>query len=37
MEKIIEEKNQGIALQLDKDQKNTRNLYIESYGCYKPL
>ncbi|MGB5268922.1 MAG: MiaB/RimO family radical SAM methylthiotransferase, partial [Eudoraea sp.] len=33
MEKIIEEKNQGTALTLDKDQKNTRNLYIESYGC----
>ena len=33
MEKIIEEKNQGTALTLEKDQKNTRNLYIESYGC----
>ncbi len=33
MEKIIEEKNQGTALTLEKNQKNTRNLYIESYGC----
>jgi len=33
MEKIIEEKNQGTALTLEKDHKNTRNLYIESYGC----
>lgn len=33
MEKIIEEKNQGTVLSLDKEQKNTRNLYIESYGC----
>ena len=33
MEKIIEEKNQGTALKLEKDNKNTRNLYIESYGC----
>ena len=33
MEKIIEDKNQGTALTLEKDNKNTRNLYIESYGC----
>lgn len=33
MEKIIDESIQGDALSLKKDKKNTRNLYIESYGC----
>lgn len=33
MEKIIDESIQGDALSLKKDIKNTRNLYIESYGC----
>ncbi|MDG2052512.1 MAG: tRNA (N6-isopentenyl adenosine(37)-C2)-methylthiotransferase MiaB [Flavobacteriaceae bacterium] len=33
MEKIINEEKQGEALVLDINKKNTRNLYIESYGC----
>ena len=33
MEKIIDEKKQGEALTLDTNKKNTRNLFIESYGC----
>ncbi|NND78934.1 MAG: radical SAM protein, partial [Maribacter sp.] len=33
MEKIIDEKVQGEALILDQNRKNTRKLYIESYGC----
>ncbi|PIF00980.1 MAG: tRNA (N6-isopentenyl adenosine(37)-C2)-methylthiotransferase MiaB [Maribacter sp.] len=33
MEKIIDESIQGNTLSLKKDIKNTRNLYIESYGC----
>lgn len=33
MEKIIDESVQGNSLSLKKDEKNTRNLYIESYGC----
>lgn len=33
MEKIIDESIQGDALSLKKDKKNTRNLYIESFGC----
>jgi len=33
MEKIIDESIQGETLTLEKDHKNTRNLYIESYGC----
>ncbi|NNK19515.1 MAG: tRNA (N6-isopentenyl adenosine(37)-C2)-methylthiotransferase MiaB [Maribacter sp.] len=33
MEKIIDEKAQGEALILDQNRKNTRKLYIESYGC----
>ena len=33
MEKIINEEKQGEALVLDTNKKNTRNLYIESYGC----
>ncbi|MDE3742853.1 tRNA (N6-isopentenyl adenosine(37)-C2)-methylthiotransferase MiaB [Maribacter polysaccharolyticus] len=33
MEKIIDESVQGKALSLEKNEKNTRNLYIESYGC----
>ena len=33
MEKIIDEDKQGEALVLDTNKKNTRNLYIESYGC----
>jgi len=33
MEKIIDESIQGETLSLDKNKKNTRNLYIESYGC----
>jgi tRNA-2-methylthio-N6-dimethylallyladenosine synthase len=33
MEKIIDEKKQGEALVLETNKKNTRNLFIESYGC----
>tara|TARA_B100000809_G_scaffold66319_1_gene63052 strand:- start:12535 stop:13980 length:1446 start_codon:yes stop_codon:yes gene_type:complete len=33
MEKIIDEEKQGEALVLDSNKKNTRNLFIESYGC----
>ena len=33
MEKIIDEKKQGDALVLDTNNKNTRKLFIESYGC----
>jgi tRNA-2-methylthio-N6-dimethylallyladenosine synthase len=33
MEKIIDEEKQGEALVLDANKKNTRNLFIESYGC----
>ena len=31
--KIIDESQQGNALALEKNEKNTRKLYIESYGC----
>lgn len=33
MEKIFDESIQGKSLSLEKDLKNKRNLYIESYGC----
>ncbi|WP_420604343.1 tRNA (N6-isopentenyl adenosine(37)-C2)-methylthiotransferase MiaB [Flagellimonas sp.] len=33
MEKIIDESQQGSTLALEKDEKNGRKLYIESYGC----
>ncbi|MCV6629927.1 MAG: tRNA (N6-isopentenyl adenosine(37)-C2)-methylthiotransferase MiaB [Flavobacteriaceae bacterium] len=33
MEKIIDEKKQGEALQLETSTNNGRQLYIESYGC----
>ena len=33
MEKILDEALQGITLDVEKKQTNTRNLYIESYGC----
>ncbi len=33
MEKIIDEKKQGETLVLETNKKNTRNLFIESYGC----
>ncbi|MGB5499766.1 MAG: tRNA (N6-isopentenyl adenosine(37)-C2)-methylthiotransferase MiaB [Maribacter sp.] len=33
MEKIIDESIQGETLSLGKNKKNTRNLYIESFGC----
>lgn len=33
MEKIIDESIQGKTLSLEKNKKNARNLYIESYGC----
>jgi len=33
MEKIIDETKQGETLVQSKDEKNTKNLYIESYGC----
>ena len=33
MEKIIDESIQGETLSLEKNKKNTRTLYIESYGC----
>ncbi|GLU43698.1 tRNA (N6-isopentenyl adenosine(37)-C2)-methylthiotransferase MiaB [Allomuricauda sp. NBRC 101325] len=33
IEKIIDESQQGSALALENNTKNTRKLYIESYGC----
>lgn len=33
MEKIIDETKQGETLVKSKNQENTKNLYIESYGC----
>lgn len=33
MEKIIDETKQGETLVKSKSEKNTKNLYIESYGC----
>lgn len=33
MEKVIDESKQGTSLSLQKNEKNTRKLYIESYGC----
>ena len=33
MEKIIDETKQGTSLTLNSKSKNTRKLYIESYGC----
>lgn len=33
MEKIIEEEKQGTTIQLENNGKNSRKLYIESYGC----
>lgn len=33
MEKIIDETRQGTAIKTEKKHSNTRNLYIESYGC----
>ena len=33
MEKIIDEKKQGETLVLDSKKENTRNLFIDSYGC----
>lgn len=33
VEKIIDENQQGSTLALEKNDKNTRKLYIESYGC----
>jgi len=33
MEKIIDEKIQGQALELESNDKNKRKLFIESYGC----
>lgn len=33
MEKIIDEKKQGEALVLDRNNSNKRKLFIESYGC----
>ncbi len=33
IEKIIDESQQGSTLALEKDEKNGRKLYIESYGC----
>ena len=33
IEKTIDEKVQGTPLRLDNNAKNTRKLYIESYGC----
>ncbi|WP_318311236.1 tRNA (N6-isopentenyl adenosine(37)-C2)-methylthiotransferase MiaB [Flagellimonas crocea] len=33
MEKIIDESQQGSTLSLEKNEKNGRKLYIESYGC----
>lgn len=33
MERTIDESVQGTALSIENDKKNTRKLYIESYGC----
>ena len=33
MEKVIDETRQGAPLTLESNTKNTRKLYIESYGC----
>ncbi|MEM9000147.1 MAG: tRNA (N6-isopentenyl adenosine(37)-C2)-methylthiotransferase MiaB [Bacteroidota bacterium] len=33
IEKVIDETVQGTTLKLEKNNKNTRKLYIESYGC----
>ncbi len=33
MEKIIDEKKQGNSLVMEPQEKNTRKLFIESYGC----
>ncbi len=33
VEKIIDESQQGSTLALENNEKNTRKLYIESYGC----
>ncbi|MDC6364060.1 MULTISPECIES: tRNA (N6-isopentenyl adenosine(37)-C2)-methylthiotransferase MiaB [Flavobacteriaceae] len=33
VEKIIDESQQGSTLAIEKNAKNTRKLYIESYGC----
>lgn len=33
MDKIIDESIQGTTLSVEQQKKNTRNLYIESYGC----
>ena len=33
IEKVIDESKQGTALTMQDDLKNTRKLYIESYGC----
>ncbi|MCL6267715.1 tRNA (N6-isopentenyl adenosine(37)-C2)-methylthiotransferase MiaB [Flagellimonas myxillae] len=33
IEKVIDESQQGNSLALENDTKNTRKLYIESYGC----
>ncbi len=33
MEKIVDEALQGTSLEIEKRKANTRNLYIESYGC----
>lgn len=34
IEKIIDESQQGCSLTLEKNEKNNRKLYIESYGCH---
>lgn len=34
IEKIIDESQQGNSLTLEKNEKNSRKLYIESYGCH---
>ncbi len=34
IEKIIDESQQGSSLTLEKNEKNNRKLYIESYGCH---
>ncbi|TMU55614.1 tRNA (N6-isopentenyl adenosine(37)-C2)-methylthiotransferase MiaB [Flagellimonas algicola] len=33
LEKVIDESQQGSPLTLESDEKNSRKLYIESYGC----
>lgn len=33
MEKVIDENKQGTSLVLNQNEKNTKKMFIESYGC----